>query len=84
MEIPHRILGDPVMFDVVFTREAVHDYRGVLRCDAERSRQFNFYLRKNNILKHDAKFYVSMALTEDDLACTLNAVSDAATHVVDV
>jgi len=81
--VPHRILGDPVMFDVVFTRDDVHDYRGVLGCDAKRSKQFNSYLRKNSVLKSDTKFYVSMVLTEEDLDCTLNAVSQAASHVVD-
>ena len=81
--VPHRILGDPVMFDVVFTRDDVRDYRGVLRCDAKRSERFNSYLRKNSVLKSDTKFYVSMVLTEEDLDCTLNAVAQAASHLVD-
>ena len=84
MGVPHRILGDPVMFDVVFTRDPVHNYRDMLRCDTERSKQFNFHLRKNSILKQDAKFYVSIVLTEDDLNCTLDAISSAAESVAEV
>ena len=84
MSIPHQIVGDPVMFDVVFTRAPVDDYRGALRGDAERSKSFNFHLRNTNVLKLDSKFYISLALTEDDLSLTLNAVSDAARHIVDV
>ena len=84
LSIPYQIVGDLVMFDVVFTRTPVDDYRVTLRGDAERSQRFNFHLRNTNVLKSDSKFYISLALTEDDLSLTLNAISDAARHVIDV
>ena len=39
------------------------------------------YLRnslKNGVLKPDSKFYISLALTEDDLAQTIDAIALAA------
>ncbi len=78
VSIPHQIVGDPVMFDVVFVNGAVKDYRDILRSDSKRLKNFNLQLRKQNVLKSDNKFYISLALTEDDLFFTLNAVSQAA------
>ncbi len=76
--IAHQIVGDPVLFDVVFTGKAVVDYRGVLAGDAEMAKRFNRALRDKGILKPDGKFYISLALTEDDLAQTEAAIAYAA------
>ena len=76
--VPHQIVGDPVLFDVVFTDDPVIDYRGSLRGDPERAKRFNQGLRKNGILKPDSKFYISLALTEDDLGRTVDAIAGAA------
>ena len=78
VSIPHQIVGDPVMFDVVFVNGTVKDHRDILRSDAKRLKNFNLQLRIQNVLKLDSKFYISLALTEDDLSLTLNAVSQAA------
>ena len=78
MSIPHQIVGDSVMFDVVFVNGTVKDHRDILRSDAKRLKNFNLQLRIQNVLKLDSKFYISLALTEDDLSLTLDAVSQAA------
>ncbi len=77
-DIRHQIVGDPVLFDVVFTPEPVVDYRGVLRGDADQAGRFNQYLREHGILKPPSKFYISLGLTDRDLAQTDVAIAHAA------
>lgn len=79
--IAHRIVGDPVLFDVVFTGDAVADYRDVMRGNAEHARRFNRHLRQRGILKPESKFYISLALDDHDLAETTEAIAAAAAHV---
>ncbi|MGI9493958.1 MAG: aspartate aminotransferase family protein [Geminicoccaceae bacterium] len=76
--VPHQIVGDPVLFDVVFTDTPVVDYRGTMRGDGERAKRFNQALRENGVLKPESKFYISLALTEDDLKQTVDAIATAA------
>ena len=66
-----RILGAPPMFEAVFAQEPITDYRGVLRGDADLARRFNAKLRAHGLLKGDSKYYVSLALTDADVAQTL-------------
>ena len=75
--LPAHILGEPALFDVVFTDATPHDYRGVLRADAERARRVNRRLREGGVLKGESKFYVSLAHDAADIAHTL-AAFDAA------
>ncbi len=77
-DIPHQIVGDPVLFDVVFTASPVIDYRCVLHANADLARCFNQTLREQGVLKPPSKFYVSLALTDDDLAHTERAIAEAA------
>ncbi|MGH1477942.1 MAG: aspartate aminotransferase family protein [Geminicoccales bacterium] len=79
--IPHQIVGDPVLFDVVFTDAPVTDYRGTLRGNPEHADRFNQQLRQHGILKLPSKFYISLALTEKDLAQTIEAIAAAAAHL---
>ncbi|MEM1048712.1 MAG: aminotransferase class III-fold pyridoxal phosphate-dependent enzyme [Pseudomonadota bacterium] len=76
--IAHCIVGDPVLFDVVFTADPVIDYRGVMNGDAERAARFNRGLRRRGILKPDSKFYISLALEKRDLDETVEAIAGAA------
>jgi glutamate-1-semialdehyde 2,1-aminomutase len=76
--IDHQVVGDPVLFDVVFTPDRVTDYRAMARGDADRARAFNRLLREQGILKPDSKFYISLALTDDDIAVTVEAIAYAA------
>ncbi|MEM8699141.1 MAG: aminotransferase class III-fold pyridoxal phosphate-dependent enzyme [Pseudomonadota bacterium] len=76
--IAHRIVGDPVLFDVVFTDREVRDYRGVLAGDKARSTTWNRHLRAQGIFKSDGKMYPHLALTETDLVETEAALKYAA------
>ncbi len=76
--IEHRIVGDPVLFDVVFAPDRVVDYRGVLKGDQDMAGHFNRLLRENGILKSESKMYPSLALTDADLDRTIEAVALAA------
>ena len=76
-KISHQIVGDPVLFDVVFTDSAVNNYADLLKADAKRSRRFNLSLREQKVIKSDIKFYISIALTDDDLSFTEEAIREA-------
>ncbi len=76
--IPHQIVGDPTLFDVVFTDAPVRNYRDWLKGDASVNGQFNKVLREKGILKSPAKLYPCLALTEDDIAQTIEAIEAAA------
>ncbi|MGE5269687.1 MAG: aspartate aminotransferase family protein [Thiohalocapsa sp.] len=75
--IPAQICGEPPLFDVVFTDQPVHDYRGTLAGDADLMRRFNLLLRERGILKGESKYYISLAHTDDDIAFTIAAWKDA-------
>lgn len=76
-----QVVGDPVMFDVVFTDKPVKNYRDVKAGDAKKSAAFNAALREKGILKSPSKFYISLSLTDDDLEQTINAIAYAAKQV---
>ncbi|MEQ8355253.1 MAG: aminotransferase class III-fold pyridoxal phosphate-dependent enzyme [Kiloniellaceae bacterium] len=73
--VDFRIVGDPVLFDVVFTAERVRDYRGVQKGDADRATRFNQLLREQGIFKSAGKIYPSLALREADITQTIDAIS---------
>ena len=79
--IAHQIVGDPVLFDVVFTPDRVTDYRGVMRGNAEQAKRFNQLLRQQGILKSDSKFYPCLALDESDLAQTVATIVHSAEQI---
>src|SRR5437016_4860563 len=68
-----QVVGEPPLFDVVFTGEPVRDYRTTLRGDADALRRFNAALRERGILKGESKYYVSLAHTADDIRHTIDA-----------
>ena len=73
-----RVVGAPPMFDVVFTRDAVLDYRGLQRGDVALQKRFNTLLRERGILKGDSKYYVSVAHDQADIDHTIGAWREAA------
>ncbi len=75
--IPGQVIGEPPMFDVVFTTAPIANYRDVLRGDADLARRFNAKLRPRGILKGDSKYYVSLAHTDADIAHTIAAWTEA-------
>jgi len=75
--LPARLVGEPPLFDVVFTGDPVRDYRGTLRGDADMLRRFNALLRERGVLKGESKYYVSLAHTSEDIRHTREAWSSA-------
>ncbi len=71
------VVGVPSLFDAVFTDRPVRCYRDVAAANKRRAMDFTRRLRQRGVLKPDGKFYVSAALTEDDLAQTETAIREA-------
>jgi glutamate-1-semialdehyde 2,1-aminomutase len=79
--IPAQVLGEPVLFDVVFSAEHIRDYRGTLKGDADKLKRFNAALRRRGIMKGESKYYVSTAHTEADIQHTIAAWTDAIAEI---
>jgi glutamate-1-semialdehyde 2,1-aminomutase len=79
--IPARVVGEPPLFDAVFTRREVRDYRDTFAADSGLARRFNALLRDRGILKGESKFYVSMAHDEADVGHVLEAFDSAAAEL---
>jgi glutamate-1-semialdehyde 2,1-aminomutase len=75
--LPAQVIGEPVLFDVVFAEGEIFDYRSGLQQDADALRRFNAELRRQGVLKGDTKFYVSTAHNADDVEQTLAAFAAA-------
>jgi len=71
--LPAQVIGEPVLFDVVFSRDPVRDYRGTLKGDAAMLRRFNAALRARGVMKGESKYYISTAHTEADVKHTIEA-----------
>lgn len=76
--IAHQIVGEPWLFDCVYARSAVLDYRAVLRSDMGLAKAFNVSMRASGILKSDAKIYAHAALTDADMDQIVTAIHRAA------
>ena len=74
----HKIVGDKTLFDVIFTDATVTDYRTSQTGDKSKNAAFNQTLRQHGIFKSPGKLYPSLAITEDDLAKTKQAIEIAA------
>lgn len=74
----HQIVGDPTLFDVLFTSTKINDYRDVYKADAARNLRFNKLLREKGIFKSPGKLYPCLALTEADIEQTIDAIAYAA------
>ncbi|MCW3473073.1 aspartate aminotransferase family protein [Limobrevibacterium gyesilva] len=71
--LPAQVIGEPPLFDVVFTDGEIRDYRDTLRGDAGLLRRFNALLRERGIMKGESKYYVSLAHTAEDVRHTCDA-----------
>lgn len=76
--IAHRIVGDPSLFEVVFTDQPVRTYRDVLAADANRQATWNQALRAEGLFKSPGKTYPCLALTDADIEHTEAAYRVAA------
>lgn len=75
--IPHRICGDPTLFDVYFTDALCRDYRSAQHDDPQQSVTYNAVLREYGVFKSVGKLYPSLAVTDEDLELTERAVKKA-------
>ena len=82
--IPHQIVGDPTLFDVVFTDHDVRNYRDVKNSNAAQTALFNKILRENGILKSPGKLYAHLAITDTELDRTNEAVKLASKAVAEM
>ncbi len=76
--IPHHVTGDATLFEVAFTTEPVNDYRDWLTNDAALTARYNALLRERGVFKAPGKTYISLALTDDDLAHVETAIAESA------
>jgi glutamate-1-semialdehyde 2,1-aminomutase len=75
--VPHKIVGHPTLFDVLFTEHDVRNYRDIQAADAQRSARFNAVLRANGVFKSPGKLYAHLALTQEDFDWTEKAIAAA-------
>ena len=76
-EIPAKVVGEPVLFDVFFTDHEVFDYRSTLHADSQKLARFNQILLERGIFKGTTKFYFSTEHSVDDVDKTLEVFGEA-------
>ncbi|MFC3118595.1 hypothetical protein [Jhaorihella thermophila] len=78
-----RIVGDPTLFEVVFTADPVRDCRNVFRSDTARAALFNRVLIQEGLFKSPGKTCPSLTLTltEEDFELARAADAKAAAAV---
>ncbi len=76
--IAHKIVGDPTLFEIVFTDADIRDYRDVFGSDSAKGAKFNAVLMRNGMFKSPGKTYPSLALTEADFELCEAAYAKAA------
>jgi len=72
-----QVIGEPPLFDIIFTGQPVKDYRDTLKADAALQKRFNQALRARGIMKGESKYYVSVAHTPADIDHTIGAWEEA-------
>ena len=75
--IKAQVVGEPPLFDIVFTDQPIKDYRDTLKADAAILKRFNQALRARGIMKGESKYYVSVAHTRADIDHTIGAWKEA-------
>ena len=76
-EIPAKVTGESVLFDVFFTDQEVIDYRSTQTADTAAMAKFNSGVVDRGVFKGASKFYVSAAHTAADVEQTLEALQGA-------
>ena len=79
--VPYAIIGDPTLFEVVFTERDVRNYRDTIEVHHERTDAYQSALRANGVFKAPGKTYPSLALTGADIERVNDAVRAAANAV---
>jgi glutamate-1-semialdehyde 2,1-aminomutase len=75
--LPAQVVGEPVVFDIIFSGEPITDYRSLQKADGALAREFTTELIKRGVVKNTQKMYVSLVHSEADVARTLEACEDA-------
>jgi glutamate-1-semialdehyde 2,1-aminomutase len=75
--LPAQVVGEPVVFDLIFTGEPVTDYRSLQKADGALGRAFTTEVIKRGVVKNTQKMYISLVHSEQDVAATLQACEDA-------
>ena len=74
----HQVVGEPSLFEVVFSDQPISNYRDVLTGDSAKMAAFNKVLRQQGIFKSAGKWYPNLALSDEDIDFTLAAIEKAA------
>ena len=72
-----QVIGEPPLFDILFTDQPIKDYRDTLKADKAMATKFNKLLRERGLMKGESKYYVSLAHTQADIDQTIGAWSEA-------
>ncbi len=75
------VIGEPPLFDVLFTDQPIKDYRDTLKADKTIAGKFNKLLRERGLMKGESKYYVSLAHTRADIDHTIRAWTEAAAEL---
>lgn len=81
--IAHQMVGDPTLFDVIFTKQPVRNYRDSITGDPQKLAAYNAILRRHGVFKAPGKTYPCLALTDRDLDQTISAIRIAARQMMD-
>lgn len=79
--VPYHIVGDPTLFEIVFSTTQPHDYRSVRAANPSLAKVYNDTLRENGVFKSPGKTYPCLALNDDDLDITRHALHAAAQEI---
>ena len=71
------MIGEPTVFDIVFTDRPITDYRATLTADGARLRAFNAECLRRGVVKGVSKVYVTLAHSDDDVTRTLTVFAEA-------
>jgi glutamate-1-semialdehyde 2,1-aminomutase len=75
------VVGEPPLFDVIFSDQPMKDYRDTLKGDKVIAGKFNKLLRERGLMKGESKYYVSLAHTRADIDHTIRAWTEAAAEL---
>lgn len=73
-----RVLGEGPVFQILFARDDIIDYPGVLAADHDKSRQFGLEcVRRGVTTTPGEKFYISLAHSDEDIEETIRVFEKA-------
>ncbi|HEV7457059.1 MAG TPA: aspartate aminotransferase family protein [Roseococcus sp.] len=72
-----QVVGEPVLFDVVYAAGEIRSHRDTLRADGAVQAAVNRHLRAGGIMKGDSKYYLSTAHSDADVDRTLSLFDEA-------